>query len=67
MAKPVRPDPVVSAQVRALVDSTSMAEAARRLDFAEATVARIVAGLPITPGTDLLAKARIAGLGKDAA
>jgi hypothetical protein len=44
-----------------------MAEASRRLDFAEATVARIVAGLPITPGTDLLAKERMARLGKDAA
>lgn len=60
MAKPVRPDPEVSAQVRALVENTSMAEASRRLDLAEATIARLIAGLPVMPGSDLVARAQLA-------
>jgi hypothetical protein len=67
MAKPIRPDPIVSAQARALVERTSMAEAARRLDLAEATVARIVAGLPVTPGSELLAKAGLEKIATEAA
>lgn len=67
MAKPVRPDPVVSARVRALVDGTSMAEASKRLDLAEATVARLIAGLPVTPGTELVAKAKLEELARAAA
>ena len=67
MSKPVRPDPVVSAQVRALVERTSMPEASRRLDLAEATVARLIAGLPVTPGTELVAKAKLEQIARAAA
>lgn len=67
MAKPVRPDPVISARVRALVDSTSMHKAAQRLGLAEATVARIIGGLPVTRGTELVARERLDGPNPEAA
>lgn len=59
MAKLQHPDPEISVRVRSLIEGSSMAEAARRLDLAEATVARLAAGLRVTPGTALLAKAKL--------
>lgn len=58
-ARPVKPDPVVSARVRALVDAHGMRGASRRLHLAEGTVARLVGGLPVTQGTELLARTRL--------
>jgi hypothetical protein len=60
MARPVPPPTEVSERVRTLVDQTSIAEAARRLNMAEATVARLAGGLKVTPGTTLLAQQRLA-------
>jgi hypothetical protein len=59
MAAPVRPDPDLTARVRALVDSTSISEVGRRLHLADATVARLAGGLPVSEGTVLVAAQRL--------
>jgi hypothetical protein len=51
MARPVKPDPELVARVRELVEQTSISEAGRRLRMADATIARIAGGLPVTEGT----------------
>jgi hypothetical protein len=51
MARPVKPDPELVARVRQLVEATSISEAGRRLRMADATIARIAGGLPVTEGT----------------
>lgn len=56
-AKP--PNPVLAARVRALVERTSISEVGRRLRMADATVARIAGGLPVTEGTAAVAAARL--------
>lgn len=67
MARPIPPDPNVSARVRALVTKTSIAAVARQLGLAQATVARLAGGLNVTAGTDLLAAARLGRLERGAA
>lgn len=62
MARPVPPSPKTTKRVRDLVDRTSIAEAARLLDLAEATVARLAGGLKVTPGTNAYAEQRLAAL-----
>jgi hypothetical protein len=59
MARPARPDPVLVAGVRQLIDATSLAEAGRRLHLADATTARLAAGLPVTEGTVLVVEKRL--------
>lgn len=59
MARPVRPDPEIIARIRALVDTTSISEAGRRLRLADATVARLAGGLPVSEGTILVAAQRL--------
>lgn len=67
MAEAVATDPKLSARVRALVNETSLSAVARRLDLAEATVARLAGGLKVSPGTELLASARLSELERGAA
>jgi hypothetical protein len=67
MGQLVRPDPDISAKARLLIEQTSMAKAARQLNLSEATVARLVGGLMVTPGTALLAKAALEKLATEAA
>jgi hypothetical protein len=59
MARPVSPNPDLVARVRGLVERTSIAEAARRLKLADATVARLAGGLPVAEGTELVAARRL--------
>ncbi|MDQ2645068.1 MAG: hypothetical protein M3020_14725 [Myxococcota bacterium] len=59
MARPIPPNPDIAARVRALVAETSLAEAGRRLRLADATVARLAGGLPVTEGTALVAAQRL--------
>jgi hypothetical protein len=67
MAAPVTPDPELAARVRALVLRVGTRGAAHQLDAAEATVARIVAQLPITVGTALRINARLTELASEVA
>jgi len=70
MARPAKPAPKIINAVRTLMDRTSVCEAARLLDIAEATAARIAAGLPVTTGTAAHAERTLVALGeldKDAA
>ena len=62
MARPVRPDPEIRNLVCALVERTSISEAGRQLRMADATIARLAGGLPVTEGTALLAAQRLRGL-----
>jgi len=59
MAKPVRPVPEIVARVRALVERTSLSVAGRRLRIADATVARLAGGLPVTEGTAMIVAQRL--------
>lgn len=59
MASPVRPSAEIIARVRALVDTTSLSEAGRRLRLADATVARLAGGLPVSEGTILVVASRL--------
>jgi len=59
MAHTLPPDPVLAARVREMVDRQTIAGAARRLDLAEATVARLAGGMRVTQGTLLLAAERL--------
>jgi hypothetical protein len=67
MAETILANPALSARVRDLVNRTSLAAAARTLDLAEATVARLAGGLKVTQGTELLATARLSELDRGAA
>jgi hypothetical protein len=59
MSRPVRPSEEIIARIRALVDTTSVSEAGRRLRLSDATIARLVAGLPVAEGTLVLAEQRL--------
>lgn len=65
MARPVRPDPEIRKLVRALVERTSISEAGRQLRMADATIARLAGGLPVTEGTALLAAQRLHDLSSE--
>jgi len=63
---PARTTPIdskVITAVRALIDEGTVCGAARQLDLAEATVARLAAGIPCTRGTSALVSARLIDLG----
>jgi hypothetical protein len=55
--------PEMSAAVRGLIDANTVRGASRQLQIAEATVARIAAGIPCTRGTSALVSARLIDLG----
>ena len=59
MAKPVRPNPELINRVRVLVAETSVPKASRLLRLAEATVARVAGGLPVSEGTVALISQRL--------
>ena len=60
MAQPVKPDPEIIQRVRDLVERTSLSQVGRRLRMADATVARLAAGLPVTEGTAAVVAQRLA-------
>jgi hypothetical protein len=61
-AKTIAVDRKTIDQVRALVDSEGLAQTCKKLDLANATVARLAGGLPVSPGMVLLAQERLRGL-----
>ncbi len=62
MAAAVRPSKELTKRIRTLVERTSVPETGRRLKLADATVARLAGGLPVTEGTALMATMRLAEL-----
>ena len=67
MSRPIRAPQDLIDRVRSLVDATSISEAGRQLRLAEATVARLAGGLPVTEGTAVIAAQRLADAEKKAA
>lgn len=59
MPKAFSPDPAIVQRVRLLVEKTSISEVGRRLHMADATVARLAGGLPVSEGTVLVAEKRL--------
>lgn len=59
MYQPRKPDPLVVEYVRREAERTSVRDVAKRLRFAQGTICRLAAGLPVTEGTDELARIRI--------
>lgn len=67
MARPQKPPQELVNSVRALVDRTSISEVGRQLRLAEATIARLAGGLPVTEGTALVAAQRLLEVQDEAA
>lgn len=55
----VIPDEQLQAEVRKLMDASSVRSASRKLRVAAATAARVAGGLPVAEGTILLMRQRL--------
>lgn len=60
-------DPHVVAYIKALVEKQGVRPVGRKLRFADATVARLCAGLPVTEGVAHLALIRVRQMERDEA
>jgi hypothetical protein len=59
--------PEITSQIRAMVERDGVRPVGRTLRLADATVARLAAGLPVTEGVAELAKQRLAAIQEKAA
>jgi hypothetical protein len=60
--KVTRTSPEVTSRIRTMVDRDGVRPVGRKLRLADATVARLAAGLPVTEGVAALATQRLAEL-----